>query len=100
LVATIQDRSARLKVERESQRRVAELKREAQRVTSAGGKRETVAASASASARGVRVVRDGQMVQKDLVQDVNDVSGHDDARYIAGATREIVVGDKVKLRSF
>jgi DNA mismatch repair protein MutS2 len=100
LVATIQDRSARLKVERESQRRVAELKREAQRVTSAGGKRETIAASASASARGVRVVRDGQLVEKDVAQEVADVGGPDEARYVSGATREIVAGDKVKLRSF
>ena len=97
LVATIQDRSARLKVERESQRRVAELKREAQRATNAGGKRETIAASASASERGVRVIRDGQVVQKVLDEGVNETQG---MRYISSGTREIVVGDKVKLRSF
>ena len=97
LVATIQDRSARLKVERESQRRVAELKREAQRATNAGGKRETIAASASASERGVRVIRDGQVVQKALDEEVNEPQA---MRYISNGTREIVVGDKVKLRSF
>jgi DNA mismatch repair protein MutS2 len=97
LVATIQDRSARLKVERESQRRVAELKREAQRATNAGGRRETIAASASASERGVRVIRDGQLVQKALDEEVNEPQG---MRYISSGTREIVVGDKVKLRSF
>ena len=95
LVATIQDRSARLKVERESQRRVAELKREAQRATNAGGKRETIAASASASERGVRVIRDGQVVQKALNEELDE-----GMRYISSGTREIVVGDKVKLRSF
>ena len=97
LVATIQDRSARLKVERESQRRVAELKREAQRATTVGGKRETISASASASARGVRVMRDGQVVREDAAKEVSESEA---IRYVSGATREIVVGDKVKLRSF
>lgn len=103
LVATIQDRSARLKVERESQRRVAELKRETQRATNAGGKRETIATSASASARGVRVMRDGQVVQQDPgkeVSEVNGVNGPEAVRYVSGGTKEIVVGDRVKLRSF
>ncbi len=97
LVATIQDRSARLKVERESQRRVAELKREAQRATTAGDKRETISASATASARAVRVMRDGQVVQQDSGKAVNESEA---VRYVSGATREIIVGDKVKLRSF
>ncbi|MGI9068789.1 MAG: endonuclease MutS2 [Pyrinomonadaceae bacterium] len=97
IVATIQDRSERLKVERESQRRVAELKREAQRATTAGGKRETIAASATASARGVRVMRDGQVVQKDSAKEANESEA---MHYVPGATREIVVGDRVKLRSF
>ncbi len=97
LVATIQDRSARLKVERESQRRVAELKREAQRATNAGGKREAIAASASASERGVRVIRDGQVVQKALDEEDKEPEG---LRYVSSGTRKIVVGDQVKLRSF
>ncbi|HVQ37524.1 MAG TPA: Smr/MutS family protein, partial [Pyrinomonadaceae bacterium] len=100
LVATIQDKSERLKVERESQRRVAELKREAQRATNAGSKRESIAVSASASARGVRVVRDGQVVPKDAGKDIGDAPGSEDLSYVFGSTREIVVGDRVKLRSF
>ncbi|MBC8030988.1 MAG: Smr/MutS family protein [Pyrinomonadaceae bacterium] len=101
LVATIQDRSARLKVERESQRRVAELKREAQRATTVGGKRETISASATASARGVRVMRDGQVVQQGPSKDVSEINGGPEVvRYVSGATREIVVGDRVRLRSF
>jgi DNA mismatch repair protein MutS2 len=101
LVATIQDRSTRLKVERESQRRVAELKREAQRATTAGDKRETISASASASARGVRVMRDGQVVPQGQSKDVSEINGGPEVeRYVSGATREIVVGDKVRLRSF
>jgi DNA mismatch repair protein MutS2 len=97
LVATIQDRSERLKVDRESQRRVAELKREVQRATNAGGKREAVAATASASGRGVRVIRDGQMVPTESAAEVNEPQ---EMGYSFGATREIVVGDRVKLRSF
>lgn len=99
LVATIQDKSERLKVERESQRRVAELKREAQRVTSAGGKRETISIAASSSARGIRVMRDGQAVQSDSVKDGAVVGQPEELGYVFGATRPIVVGDRVKLRS-
>jgi DNA mismatch repair protein MutS2 len=97
LVAGIQDRSERLKVDRESQRRVAELKREVQRATNAGGKRETVAAPASASGRSVRVMRDGQMISTESANEVNEPQ---EMGYVFGATREIVVGDRVKLRSF
>ena len=99
LVATIQDRSARLKVERESQRRVSELKREAQRASSAGDRREAVSAATSATGRGVRVVRDGQVVPEGA-NEVSEVTGGEQVRYVAGATREIAVGDKVRLRSF
>jgi DNA mismatch repair protein MutS2 len=97
LVATIQDRSERLKVERESQRRVAELKREAQRATSVKGKRESMATAASTSGRGVRVMRDGQVVKKE--KEFED-SRSDDDEYTSAEVRDIVVGDTVKLRSF
>lgn len=101
LIATIQDRSERLKIERESQRRVAELKREAQRATNAGGKRElNWAAPASTTGRGVRVLRNGQVVSKDNAKTGLEVREPEELRYVSGATREIVVGDKVKLRSF
>jgi hypothetical protein len=53
-----------LKVERESQRRVAELKREAQRDISAGGKREVLDKGISSSGRDVRVMREGLVVKK------------------------------------
>jgi len=95
MVATIQDRSQRLKVERESQRRIAELKREAQRAASAGGKREAISATPpSTSGRGVKVMRDGQVVDKASGADTEETS------YAASAPREIIVGDIVKLRSF
>ena len=76
LVARIQDRTERVRVERETQRQVAEIKRTAQ--------------------RGVRVVRDGQAVQPERVEPETE----DVPQYVAAAPREIVVGDKVKLRSF
>jgi DNA mismatch repair protein MutS2 len=98
LVATIQDRSERLKVEREAQRRVSELKREAQRATSAGGKREAAAAApASTSGRGVRVLRDGQVVKKEKEFEEGRSA---EEEYTPAAHSEIAVGDKVKLRSF
>jgi DNA mismatch repair protein MutS2 len=98
LVATIQDRSERLKVDREAQRRVAELKREAQRATYAGGKRESMsAASASTSGRGVRVMRDGLVIKKEKeVEEGRAVQ----EEYAPAQVREIAVGDTVKLRSF
>jgi DNA mismatch repair protein MutS2 len=98
LLATIQDRSERLKVEREAQRRVSELKREAQRATSAGGKREAAsAAPASTSGRGVRVMRDGQVVKKEKEFEETRTA---EEEYTPAADSEIAVGDKVKLRSF
>ena len=97
LVATIQDRSERLKVERESQRRVAELKREAQRATSVRGNRESMITAASTSGRGVRVMRDGQVVKKE--KEFEEGRSNDE-EYTSAEGREIVVGDTVKLRSF
>ncbi|HXL81160.1 MAG TPA: Smr/MutS family protein [Pyrinomonadaceae bacterium] len=98
LVATIQDRSERLKVEREAQRRVSELKREAQRATSAGSKREAIStAPDSTSGRGVRVMRDGQVVKKEKEFEESRTA---EEEYTPAAHSEIAVGDKVKLRSF
>jgi len=97
-VATIQDRSERLKVEREAQRRVSELKREAQRATSAGGKREAMSGLApSTSGRGVRVMRDGLVVKKE--KEFEEPRAVDE-EYTVAAQSEVAVGDKVKLRSF
>ncbi len=95
-VASIQDRSERLKVERESQRRIAELKREAQRATSVGGKREATSAAESTSGRGVRVMRDGLVVKKEKGFE----EGRAEEEYTPAEVREIVVGDTVKLRTF
>lgn len=105
LVATIQDRSERLKVEREAQRRMAELKREAQRAVSASrGPRP--ASSTSASSRAVRVMRDGQVVVgskagvTSLESSQERLSETYSEHYVAAATRDIAVGDRVRVRAF
>ena len=102
LVATIQDRSERLRVEREAQRRVAELKREAQRAVSMSRSRSlSSGVAASAQSRGVRVVRDGQLVQKERADKrAVETSEPEEEQYRASGSREIAVGDRVRLRSF
>ena len=75
LVAKITDRTERVRVEREAQRQVAEIKRTAQRA--------------------VRVVREGQPVQPEP-----EAATEEAPQYTAVPPREIVVGDTVKLRSF
>lgn len=97
LIATIQDRSERLRVEREAQRRVSELKREAQRAVSSGRPRDSVAIDATPQSRGVRVMREGNQVNaKPSASD----TARAESTYVAAPARDIIVGDKVKLRSF
>jgi len=79
LVAKIEDRTERIRVERDAQRRIAEMKRTAQRE--------------------VRIVREGQTVQPQHVEPEIPVAD-ETPEYVPAAPREIVVGDKVKLRSF
>ncbi len=106
LLATVQDRSERLKLERETQRRVAELKREAQRAASASKGRQPSAAPTSTSSRPVRVVREGQVVTgshatgASLKVSGQDLSEPEDALYVAAPARDIAVGDRVRLSSF
>jgi len=78
LVAKIADRTERVRVEREAQRQVAEIKRTAQRA--------------------VRVVREGQPVQPERVEP--ETAKEEAPQYVAAPARDIVVGDTVKLRSF
>ena len=75
LVAKITDRTERIRLERESQRQIAEMKRTAE--------------------RGVRIVRESPPVQTEPVRVVEEVP-----EYVIAAPRDLVVGDKVKLRSF
>jgi DNA mismatch repair protein MutS2 len=96
MVSKIEDRAERARVEREAQKRAAELKREAQRTARA--------ASASASTRGaqhtrggrVRVVRDGRVVDFDSPSEPE--AEHTPTR--SAPARAIKVGDSVRLLSF
>jgi DNA mismatch repair protein MutS2 len=101
LIATIQDRSERLKVERETQRRVAELKREVQHAAQGARPRSSRLNNSTDATqpRGVRIVRDGQVMKGEKTpRKSEDVESAE--HYIAAAARDIAVGDKVKLRSF
>jgi DNA mismatch repair protein MutS2 len=75
LVARIEDRTQRVRVERDAQRQIAEMKR--------------------AATREVRIVREGAVVQPERAETLADIP-----EYVPAAPREIVVGDKVRLRSF
>lgn len=106
LLATVQDRSERLKLERETQRRVAELKREAQRAANTSRGRESSATPTSTSSRPVRVLREGQIVAGSQAAGASlkasgpDLSESEVASYVAVPARDIAVGDRVRLRSF
>jgi DNA mismatch repair protein MutS2 len=101
LIATIQDRSERLKVERETQRRVAELKREVQHAAQAARPRSSRSTTSTDATqpRGVRIVRDGQVMKGEKTRSQSE-DVENAQHYIAAAARDIAVGDKVKLRSF
>ena len=79
LVAKIEDRTERVRVERDAQRQIAEIKRTAQRE--------------------VRIVREGQTVQPERVE-AEPAVAEETPLYVTAAPREIVAGDRVKLRSF
>ena len=112
-LAKIEDRAARLKVEREIQRRTAELKRAAQSLKQQFGKRGQVSGLQSEGTapqlRGVRVVRDGRIisdgVQVERVGERATPAGGQDARApdrVPGhvLARPIVKGDRVRLLTF
>lgn len=94
LISKIQDRAERLRVEREAQRQTAEMKRAAQRAVKAVGEPAQTTTSELES-RGIRIVRDGQVIIKTEPLVLDEVE-----RYVSGPEREIVVGDKVKLKTF
>jgi DNA mismatch repair protein MutS2 len=109
LVAKIEDRASRLKLDREAARRTAELKREAQLTAQAA--RKTGQAARASSSRGVptlpgvRVVRDGQVVsdlpaEPDQKKSVQERDGRGSRQDIRGPQRDLKVGDRVRLLSF
>ncbi len=115
----IEDRAVRLKVERETERRAAELKREAQRAAQSL-KRGSISQTASSQGRegglppqlrGVRVVRDGKVVSdggaakagksESVVDERAAPAGGQDVRApVQAPGRALRVGDRVRLLSF
>ena len=118
LLAKIQERADRVKVERETQKRAAELKREAQLAAKAMSEetRQQTRAGLKQSrsqegglppqVRGVKVVRDGRVLgdgSRPLASNASEAetkSGRDVRVPSADPTREIEVGDRVRLLSF
>lgn len=111
LAAKIEDRASRLKIDREAARRTAELKREAQRVAQVPSKTEhgsrgSSTQSLSPQLRGIRVIRDGQVVSGHAVE--ADKTKPDDQERVAraarqdirGPLRDLKIGDRVRLLSF
>ena len=98
LMASVQDRSERIKLERESQKRVAELKREVQRAVAAGQTLPTI----TEKAKGVRVVRDGVIhdVSSKPESTTNVVRSPEGQQFVVATPRPIAVGDRVRLRTF
>ena len=88
LLARIEDRSERIRAEREAQRNAAAMKRELQAA------RVSSSQSSSGGEREVRIVRDGKVLSREPEQEVSEVT------YIKAPSRPVVVGDIVKLRSF
>ena len=118
LLAKIEDRAARVKVEREAERRTVELKREAQRATEATRKTDRSSRDSSSPGqeaglppqlRGVRVVRDGKVVsdgreaktaKSESVPDERAApAGRQDVR-APSKMRAPHVGDRVRLSTF
>ena len=105
LAAKLEDRASRLKLDREAARRTAEFKREAQRVAqvpSKTGSRRSAAQSLSPQLRGIRVIRDGQVVnnlpaEPDKSKPIQERAARQDIR---GPERDLKIGDRVRLLSF
>jgi len=95
LVGRIEDRTERIRAEREAQRQVAEMKRAAQSAAKSVGQTES---GFNPPARGVRIVRDGQTVPAAPAEQPH--AEEELVQYVTAPPREIVVGDKVKLLSF
>jgi DNA mismatch repair protein MutS2 len=95
MVSKIEDRAERARVEREAQKRTAELKREAQRTARAASASANPAAQHARSSN-IRVVRDGQVVDFDAAREAEEPS----RAASTAPSRQIKTGDSVRLRSF
>jgi DNA mismatch repair protein MutS2 len=114
LLTRIEDRAARVKVEREAEKRAAELKREAQRAAQAmsqAARTETPSRvtrgrekSLPPKLRGVRVMRDGQVVsdvEGEPIQKPETPLVKDDVRDVRAPrveARAFKIGDRVKTK--
>lgn len=88
-IARLETHAERLKLERESQKRVAELRREAVRAIRSSSEPETN----KSAKRPLKLIRNGQAIEKsDYTTDIE--------RYIPSDRTQLAVGDKVRLRSF
>ncbi|HXD34144.1 MAG TPA: Smr/MutS family protein [Pyrinomonadaceae bacterium] len=97
LMATVNDKAERSRLEREAQKKVSELKREAQQAVAAG---QTTAPAADKT-KSVRVVRDGVVqAAASKVEPENVTRTPDGKQYVVAEPRPIAVGDRVRLRSF
>ena len=96
LVRKIEDRSERIKVERESQKYAAELKRQAKQAAQA----QSLPIERSAPTRSVRVIRDGQVGNESRGrEDASEESTKTEYKAVSQG-RPLRVGDRVRLRSF
>ena len=107
LVASVSERADRVKVEREAQKRAADLKRETQRAarqTATPGTKPVAepAAETVPQLRGVRVVRDGKVVNEraDAPVEVEHPGVGRDVRAPRREARALRVGDRVRVTSF
>ncbi len=111
LLSKIEDRAARVKVEREAEKRATELKREAQRAaqqmsqsarlqTPKHLKSQSSAADLPPQLRGVKVVRDGQVLSDARPEQTNafPAAPKPENQGAHLATRDLRVGDRVKTR--
>ncbi|HVF57214.1 MAG TPA: Smr/MutS family protein [Pyrinomonadaceae bacterium] len=91
LFSKIEDRAVRVRVEREAEKRAAELRREAQQQRASVQTNRSIAAGAEGSRVGgaVRVVRQGGEAEE----------GSRTSEAAPAPAREIVAGDRVRLRS-
>lgn len=92
LVEAIQDRAERLKLEREAQKRAAELRRDVQAVFRNS---KSVAEATAVDETRVRIVRNGKQLTTN-----KDVQSPGEEKFVSVSGREIKVGDQVRLRSF
>ena len=115
LLSKIEDRAARVKVEREAEKRASELKREAQKAAEAMSQAARLQTAKQPKAetqnlpaqlRGVKVLRDGKVVNDRLEKSAADsieverIDARVEGKAARAPARDFKVGDRVRLLSF